>query len=163
MATTYTGSSSFQLSGTLRKSLDIGNAVLSVNYTDKHTTKDGVNAEQANMIWTDTITLSPGANGDLDLSGVLVNAFGDTIAFTCIKELWIKAKSTNGDTIVVTGSAVILDTDNTITIKPGGAFYMYDPSAGGYAVTNSSTDLINVSNSDGGASADYDIIIVGEV
>ncbi len=79
MATTYKGSLLFQVFGVLKKDLDIGHATLDVNYSNKHAITNGSGVDQADMIWTDTRTLAPSANEDIDLYGVLVNAFGDTI------------------------------------------------------------------------------------
>jgi len=42
-------------------------------------------------------------------------------------------------------------------------FAVYDPSAGGYAVTNSTGDILQIANSSSGTSVTYDIIVIGEV
>ncbi len=163
MATTYSGSLAFQLSGLLRKSLDIGNATLDVGYSNSHKITNGTGGDQANMIWTDTRTVAASDDEDLDLYGSLTNAFGDTINFTTIKGIFIFASSLNTNNAIISGTAAILNGSDVITLKPGGMLCIYDPSAGGYAVTDSSSDLINVENSSSGTGIDYDVIIVGEV
>ncbi len=50
-----------------------------------------------------------------------------------------------------------------VTLKPGGMLCVYDPSAAGYSVTNSSTDLINMANDGADTGVTYDVLIIGEV
>ena len=50
-----------------------------------------------------------------------------------------------------------------MTVKPGGWLASYDPSATGYAVTNTTADILQIANSSSGSSVDYDIIVIGEV
>jgi hypothetical protein len=42
-------------------------------------------------------------------------------------------------------------------------FCIYDPSAGGYGVTNTTADVLQIANSSSGTGVDYDIIVIGEV
>jgi hypothetical protein len=168
MATTFNGSMSFNLKGFLTKALDIGTATLTVDYNKRYTMTNGTGADQENMMWTDTRTLTASSTEDLDLYGGLTNAFGDTVNFTAIKGLFIFPAAANTNNVLVggDGSAVVGWVGNAsdiVAIKPGGFFGYYDPTGGGVTVTDTSADVLQLANSAGGTSVVYDIIIVGEV
>lgn len=167
MATTFTGSLAFQVIGNMVKSLDIGTARLNVNYRVAKTITNGTGAEQDNMIWTDTRTISASSSDDLDLYGGLTNAFGDTINFACIKGLFIFADSENTNNLLIGGDTNananwVVNANDIVVVKPGGMFCLYDPSAGGYGITNTSADVLQIANSSSGTDVIYDIILIGE-
>lgn len=150
------------------KSLDIGTARLDVNYSKRYSVANGTSSDQANMIWTDNRSVSASSSEDLDLYGGLTNAFGDTINFSAIKGIFIFADSANVNNLIIGGDSNALvnyvgNANDVINVKPGGMFAVYDPSAGGYGVTNSTGDVLQVANSSSGSSVVYDIIIIGEV
>lgn len=161
MATTFSGYLSLGIVGALVKSLDIGTSRLDVSYSKKLTLTDGTGANQANMLWTDTRTLTSGSTEDLDVYGGLTNAFGDTINLTAIKAVIIVASTENTTNLTVGGDSADASTIRG-TLKPGGWLVYADPSAAGDAVADSTADIIQVANA-AGASADYDIIVIGEV
>jgi hypothetical protein len=169
MATTYSGTMSFNLKGLLTKALDIGTGTLNVDYTKRYTVSNGTGADQANMIWTDTRTLSASASEDLDLYGGLTNAFGDTMNFSAIKGVFIFAASGNTNNVLIggDGSAPVVgwvgNGSDIVVVKPGGMFCLYDPSAGGSGITNTTADILQIANSSSGSSVDYDIMVLGEV
>lgn len=168
MATTFSGSIYIQLLGSMVKSLDIGTASLDINYSKKYRIANGTIENEANMIWSDTRTISASSSEDLDLYGGLTNAFGDTINFTAIKGILIVASASNTNNLLIGGDGSALvnyvgDASDTIVVKPGGMFCVYDPSSGGYGVTNSSADVLQIANSSSGTGVDYDIMIIGEV
>lgn len=168
MATTYSGSIGLQIVGQLKKDLDIGSARLDISYSKKHSISNGTADAQANMVWTDTRTIPASSSDDLDLYGGLTNAFGDTINFTAIKGIFLFASGGNVNNLQVggDGSAVVNWVGNAsdlIVVKPGGMFALYDPSAGGYGVTNSGADVLQIANAAGGTDVIYDIIVIGEV
>ncbi len=169
MATTFSGTIGMQLVGQLNKTLDIGTARLDVSYSKKYTLANGTAAEQANMMWTDTRTISASSTDDLDLYGGLTNAFGDTINFAAIKGIFIFASAENINNLLIGGDAsnplvnYVASGTDIVVVKPGGFFALYDPSAGGYGVTTSTADILQIANSSSGTSVDYDIIVLGEV
>lgn len=168
MATTFTGSVYLQVVGTLIKALDIGTGTIDINYSQRNRIANGTGADQANMVWTDTRTVTASSSEDLDLYGGLTNAFGDTVNFTAIKGIFIFAAAANTNNVVVGGDAAGLvnyvgaNNDTTI-VKPGGFYCIYDPSAGGYGVTDTTADVLQIANSSSGTSVTYDIIVIGEV
>ena len=167
MATTYKGSIGIQLLGLMQKDLDIGSARLDVNYAKKFSVANGTGAEQANMIWTDTRTISASSADDLDLYGGLTNAFGDVINFANVKGIFVFAAAANTNDVVIgnDGTAPINFgvTTNVINVKPGGMFCLYDPALNGYTVTNTTADVLQIANGGSGTSVTYDIIVFGEV
>lgn len=150
------------------KTLDIGTARLDVNYSKRYSVANGTGADQANMVFTDTRTISASSSDDLDLYGGLTNAFGDTINFTAVHGIFIFAASGNTNNLIIGGDGSALvnyvgNANDVVNVKPGGMFAIYDPSAGGYGVTNSSADVLQIANSSSGTSVTYDIIVIGEV
>lgn len=167
MATTFSGSLGFSFRGFLTKTLDIGTATLTVPYDKKYTMANGTGADQDNMMWTDTRTIAASGTDSLDLYGGLTNAFGDTMNFSDIKGIFIFAASANTNNLLIggdTNAAVnwVADKTDIIVVKPGGMFCLYDPSAGGYGVTNTTADIFKIANSAGTTGVTYDIIVIGE-
>lgn len=126
----------------------------------------GTAANQADMIFHDQRTLTASSSEDLDVdAGGLSDAFGTTFTIAKLKLLLICAAAANTNDVVVLGDAnsvPILDTAATTHIvAPGGCFCVYDPTLGGWAVTATTGDIIQVANSGGGTSVTYDVVIAG--
>ncbi|WP_060880623.1 hypothetical protein [Streptomyces scabiei] len=128
----------------------------------------GTGAGQADKVFHDRRTLAASATEDLDLAGVLSDAFGAGITFARIKGLYIAAAPANANNVVVGAAssnawATLLNATGTITLRPGGSFGAMAGLADGtgWAVTAGTGDLLKVANSGAGTSVDYDVIIVG--
>ena len=126
----------------------------------------GTGADQADMIFSDQRTLTASTTEDLDVSGgALTDAFGTTFTITKVKAIVVCAASGNTNDVVAFGDAasvLILDTAATThTIAPGGCFAAFDPTAGGWAVTDSTGDILQFANSAGGTSVIYDLVVIG--
>jgi len=166
---TFTGTLSIVINALLDSGLDIGTGRHSISETYSNAFTSGTGANQANEVWADTRTISSSSSDDLDLYGSLTDAFGTTLNFTSIKAIIIKASSSNGDNLSVGGDAgapistIFADTSDEILVPPGGMFMITNPQADGFAVTNTTADVLEITNTDSGDSAEYDIIIVGEV
>lgn len=132
----------------------------------------GVGAGQADKLWYDERLLTTGANETLDLSGVLVDTFGDTFTVARIKAFAILAESAiagtpANTTDLIFGAAAanpwigFLNSTGTIVLKPGMLqFACCGPSdAVGMVVTGGTGDQFKASNA-AGASASYQIAIV---
>lgn len=168
MADSFNGSISIAIAATLTNDLDVGvgTHVVGSNYKTKLT--NGTGLDQANQMWSDRRTLTASSTEELDLAGILTNAFGTTLTFTSIKAIVINALSTNTNDVVVGGAAanaflLFGDATDTIAIKPNGSFGIINPEADGYAVTAGTGDLLKIANSSGGTSVIYEITIIGEV
>lgn len=126
---------------------------------------NGTGANQANVVWTSRRTLTTGASEDLDFAGGgLTDAFGAAVAPVRVKALYITASTANTTNLTLFGDAnsiLFLNTAaTTVTLKPGGTYVYVDPSSAGITVTAATADIIQVANA-AGASATYDIVVIG--
>lgn len=133
-----------------------------------NTLTDGTGVNKAQIVYHDEITLATANATSLDLSGGVSHAFG-AAAFTKIKAILIHNKETvAGHEITVGGgagclaaAAIFSSTTDVIRVGPGGIFLITDPSAAGIPVTNSTADVLTISNGCG-ANVTYDVIVIGE-
>jgi hypothetical protein len=142
-----------------RIQLDYGAAALALG--------SGVAVNQADRLFTDTRTLTASASEDLDLAGVLTDAFGATLTFARIKGLVIKASSANTNNVIVGNAASngfvswVGAATHTVTVRPGGLLALWAPDATAYVVAAGTGDLLHVANSGAGTSVTYDVILIG--
>lgn len=125
----------------------------------------GTGASQADRVFADQRTLAASATEDLDLAGVLTDAFGAVITFAKIKAVIIKAAAANTNDVNVTrpasnGVPIFLAASDGIGVKPGGAFAWFFPGTG-VTVTAGTGDLLTLTNSAGSTGVTYDIVILG--
>lgn len=146
---------------------DIAPPVSKTDYKRTFILADGVAADQANKIWSDTRTLAASATEDLDLAGALPDAFGSLITFARIKLLAIYAAVANTNDVLVGGASAnqflspFGDASDVVRVKPGGLFLLVAPGATAYPVTAGTGDKLKVANSAAGTPVDYDIILAG--
>jgi hypothetical protein len=113
-----------------------------------------------------TVTITTGANHDLDVSGSVVNGLGQTVTMARVKLIIIRNNTTTaGFTAVVgNGSNPLLNwvgaAAHTKTIRPGGFFVDYAPDATAYAVTAATGDILRINNPNA-SSITVDYLIVG--
>lgn len=160
---------SVQLAATLNNAtLDLGvvaTAPLSLAASLGMTT--GTGAGQADKIFADTRTISASSNDDLDLAGVLVDALGATITLARVKALFVRASAANTNTLIMGGGAsnpvttILGGTTPTLTIRPGGVFFLAATEATAYAVTAATADILRFTNGGAGSSVTYDVVIIG--
>lgn len=122
---------------------------------------DAVN--KADILFSDTRTLAASASEDLDLAGVLADAFGATIAAAEIVAIFVKAAAGNTNSVIV-GAATApfagpLGATGTYTIRPGE--YYLAVSQTGWAVGAGTTDDLKIANSGGTTGVTYNIVILG--
>lgn len=147
--------------------LDLGTPTLQFGLSAPISLASGTGANQADRVFTDTRTLAASANEDLDLAGVLIDAFGQAITFVKIKAVIIKAAAGNTNNVRVTrpasnGFPLYLAAGDGEDVPPGGVIAKVAPGAAGWGtVTPATGDLINVANSGAGTSVTYDIVIIG--
>lgn len=169
MATTFSGAVKMSVSGTLSKDMDIGNLSHNINYAQSYQFTNGTSANQANMMFTDTRTITASSTENLDLAGGLTDPFGTSIVFTRVKGIIICAASGNTNNVIVGGDAtstfltwVGAESDSVI-VRPGGMICLVAPDATSYAVTATTGDLLMISNSGGSTGVTYDIVLFGAV
>lgn len=164
------------LSGSLRITLqallsgtaDIGSREQDVNYTVARPFTSGTGANQADLAFTDTRTLSSSATENLDLAGGLTDALGNTLTFASVKALIVVAAAGNTNDVVVGGAgsnawaAPFGDATDTVKVPPGGVLVLADFGATGFAVAAGTSDILKVTNGGSGTSVSYDLLIVGD-
>jgi hypothetical protein len=128
---------------------------------------NGTGANQVSNHWHDQRTLTASSSENLDLAGSLVNGLGQTLTFTKIKALIVKAAVANVNDVVIGNAAANAwlgpfgAVTHTIAVKPGGLVVLVAPDANGYAVTAGTVDILKVLNGGAGTSVVYDIVIIG--
>ena len=144
------------------------NPILDIRYD----TTDGTGANQADIIWTDERTVASASNDDLDLNGVLTNAFGQTVAFLEITGIIIVnaprsgANNTTNLTLGVGTNPVtgyLGGTTPTVgPMRPGHVFVDWNTqdAAGVCPVVAGTGDILRIANS-AAASATYQIWLIG--
>lgn len=128
---------------------------------------EGTGADQAQKVFGGERTLASGVGEDLDLAGVLTDAFGGTIAAAAVKGIAIVADKTNTTDLTIGNSGVNAFVGpfgaaaHTLTIGPGDFFVVTRRSAAGMAVTAGTGDILRVANA-AGAAAKYRIALIIE-
>lgn len=160
-----------QLRATQLGSNDFGGPQFNPTMEKVTTLTMGTGEAQADILWIDERTVTTGANDDLDLNGVLTNAFGATVSAVEIVAIFVinepragtPANTTNltigAGTNPVTG--YLGGTTPTIgPVRPGNFVLLGGPNVGGFGVVTAATgDILRIANS-AGASATYQIAIV---
>lgn len=151
---------------TATDALDLVSVSAPLSYDKRIRLTSGTGADQANQLFTDTRTLTASATEDLDLAGVLVDSFGDTLTFARIKAVIVGAAAANTNNVNVTrpasnGVPLFLAASDGIAVRPGGVFAWIAPDVTGVAVTAGTGDLLTFTNSAGSTSVTYDVVIVG--
>lgn len=144
---------------------DLGNPIFAPSLTALLQFTDGVTANKADIIFTDNRTVASASNDDLDLAGVLTNAFGAAITAVEIVGIMIKSAAANTTTLSVGGGTnpwitMWIATGDGIKVFPGGVFANFAPDANGLGTVTAGTgDILRIANGSG-ASASYDIVIL---
>lgn len=148
-------------------SLDLVNSSSPLSTTSTFDFTNGSGANQASLIFSDTRTLTASASENLDLAGVLTDAFGAVINFTKIKALILRTAAANTNDVVIGGAATngfispFGAATDTVKVRPGGVMVLVSPDATGYAVTAGTADQLKVANSGAGTPVTYDIVLIG--
>lgn len=167
MTISLTASVGLALTAAYANSLDMGAVSYLANFKPNFVFSDGTGANQAKYIFTDTRTLAASATENLDLAGVLLDAFGNALTFDKIKALIITADATNTNDVLVGGaataqaSAFFGDVTDVVKVRPGGMLALVAPDATGYDVTATTADLLKLANSGAGTGVTYTIVLIG--
>jgi len=159
-ATIFSGISASQTGPT-----DLASGSAAVNVPVSLALANGTGTNQVDRMFSDQRTLTASTSEDLDLAGILTDAFGVTITFVKVKAIWIKASSANTNNVVV-GAASSADfvgpwsTDGTTSIPPGGSMLVSAP-VSGWTVTATTADILKIANSSSGTSVIYNLVIIG--
>ncbi|RWD00506.1 MAG: hypothetical protein EOS73_25480 [Mesorhizobium sp.] len=155
-----------KISGVQSSSHDLGALEFQPNLAFVKALTNGTGANQADLLFADTRTLAASATEDLDLAGVLTDAFGAVITMVEVVAILITADAANTNNVVVgdATSPVPLfgGTNGSFAVKPGGMFMAVAPNAAGlFTVGAGSTDDLKITNSSSGTGVTYSIVVVG--
>jgi hypothetical protein len=149
---------------------DFGGPVFTPELSQIISLTDGTAAGQANILWADERTVASASNDDLDLNGVLIDAFGATVAAVELVALLVinarKSGAANTTNLTIGGGSnpvvgFLGGTTPTIgPIRPGSFVFLGSSDAAGFgAITAGTGDILRIANSSG-AAATYQIAIV---
>ncbi|MFF5972219.1 hypothetical protein ACFY7C_11940 [Streptomyces sp. NPDC012769] len=163
-----TSSLSIAADATLTSSLDLTTASAPLSVRSATSWATGTGAGKADKVFSDRRQLAASATEDLDLAGVLLDAFGQAITFARIKGLIIRADAANTNNVILGNAtsnawAALLGATGTLTLRPGASLGLNTgpADATGYAVTAGTGDILKVANSGGGTTVTYDIVLIG--
>lgn len=167
MAKTLTTNIAAQLSWTFDK-LD----VVSWRVTRDHnsvgtnmTWASGVDENEANAVWHKRGTIVDAATEDIDVAGLLEDAFGDVVTLVKVKAFQIvNLNTTDGENLIVGNgpnpfASWLSATNDAVVIGAGGTMLLANPSAAGYAVASGTGDILRLTAS--GGDITYDLVIIG--
>jgi hypothetical protein len=146
---------------------DMGSPQAHLELSASRSYADGSGDGQAAKVFSDRRQLAASANEDLDLSGALSNALGETTVFAKVKALMIRALDTNVNNVEVGGAAATQFTgffkavNDVIVLKPGASMMLQAP-LGGWTVGAGASDFLRFTNSGGGSAVDFDVMIIGD-
>jgi hypothetical protein len=128
----------------------------------------GTGAGKANKRYVNQHTIAAGGSLTLNLSS-LSDDFGNAVAFTKVKEIYIELSSSTAAVSILIGNAAnpfvnwVGAGAHTIRVRNGMAFYLgCCADATAYVVTATTADQLKVLNEDGALSAVVNVKITGE-
>lgn len=151
-----------QIKATQTNNPDLGTGVVEINAFKQIALIDGAGAGAADRVWSDERTLNT-ISENLDLAGVLLDAFGATLTFAKVKAIVVIAADSNPSSLLVGGAAAngfagpFADVTDKIKVKPGGVF-LWACSGAGETVTASTGDILKIENLGTGS---YKIVVIG--
>jgi hypothetical protein len=152
---------------TMNESLDLKTRQAALAFSRSIALDNGTGANQADKVFDDIRTINASSNDDLDLAGVLVDAFGATFTLARVKGLFVAADAGNVNNVVVGAAAAnqfvgpFGAATHTIALRPGGFFAICCADATGWPVTAGTADLLRIANSGAGTAVIYSIVILG--
>jgi hypothetical protein len=155
-----------KVSGRYTAASGLGSASFELDQTALVQFAPGTGIGKADLAFADRRTLAASATENLDLAGALVDPLGAALTFGHVKAIYITARSTNTNAVVVGGAASngfagpFGGTAPTLTIPPGGFLMLAHPGAG-WTVTPATGDLLKIANAAAGTSVQYDVVIIG--
>lgn len=153
------------LAALLSSALDLGAALYSPVINKRITLLSGTVSGAADLIFTDTRTVTASSTDALDLAGSLSGPVGGTLTFVKLKAILVRAAVGNANNVRINrpasnGVPLFLAASDGIDVLPGGLFLWVGQGAG-VTVTPATGDLINIDNSGAGTSVSYDVVLVG--
>lgn len=155
------------IKGDLTTARDGGDALFPVQEGLIKDVTNGTGLDQANTVYVDDFSIAASGTMDIDLSGTLIDAHGNTIVMTAVKEILLISSATNTNDVIMGNGGVnsflgpFAAAANTLTLKPGNRLNVSNYSAAGWAVTAGTGDILRLANSAAGTAVTGTIVIVG--
>lgn len=155
-----------RVSGQYTSTSGLGSASFGMEQAAVAAFTPGTGTGKADVLFADRRTLAASATENLDLAGALTDPLGAAATFGHVKAIYVKAASTNTNSVVFGGAASnafvgpLGGTTPTVTIPPGGFQVFVHPGAG-WTVTAATGDLLKMANSGGTTGVQYDVMIIG--
>lgn len=159
------GSVAVRLGITGSKSIGSADIKSVSSFTETVQISNGSGANQANLLYQEETQLADAANVERDLNdGSLTDAFGDAVAMTILRALYIKNSSADAS-LLIGGSAatqlgLFADGSDILKLRPGGMLLVTAPDATGVAVTGSG-DLKLTHDGTGSDPLTFELIALG--
>lgn len=153
------------ITGAYTATRDLADVVQNLKVDTGYGLTTGTTAGKADLVFTDTRTLTASSSENLDLAGTLTDVFGTTLTFVEVVAIYVKAAAGNTNNVVVGGAASngfatpFGDATDTVKVAPGGVFLLTNDA--GFGVTAGTGDILKIANGGGSTSVTYDIVIVG--
>ena len=158
-----------QLNGTQTGALALGTASATIAKAFDLTTTDGVGAGQADKLYQGAFSIAASGTQDLDLAGVLLDAFAGVISMARVKGIIVSASPTNVNDVLVGGAAATVfsswvgSATDKVRLRPGAllALLAGRTDATGYVTAAGTSDLLRLANSGAGSVVTGDVVILG--
>lgn len=158
----------FQLEATLSNTVGLAGVTAPINLSYSSPLSSGTGANQADKIYSTTVTLAGSATSDLDLAGALTDALGSALTFARIKLVGVFAAAANNASNLMqvtrpsaNGVPLFLAAGDGIALRPGACFIWHSPEATGVAVTAGTGDLLTFTNGAGTNTISADVVVIG--
>lgn len=163
MAVTGSAGASLSFAETFATSLSKAKVAPGVSFGQTYASGTGSGA--IDKKWCDRRTIAASGADTLDLAGVLTNEFGAIVTFAKVKDLGVKAATTNTNDVWIGGAAAnrfntFVKDSSVIVVKPG-YMQLIAGSGTGYTVTAGTGDRLLLKNSSSGSGVTLDICIAG--
>ncbi len=125
---------------------------------------NGTGDQQANIVIHERRTLTNGQSYSYDLAGGVVDFRGQLKTFARIKAILVVLLSTANDVQLEVGggsnafASWLGASGDTVRVGPKGLLFKWEPSAGAFAVTAGTGDILKITAT---GTCEYDIAIIG--
>jgi len=154
----------------IKDATDIVTATFPISENISLAMSSGTGSGNADRVHQDSQSaLVASGTKDYDLSASLTDRFGDVNTFVTVKGILLINKSAGSNSSVINlsgnfvttafGASASVNIDAGTSGNPG--FFLWTSPASGEAVTNTSADIVTITNNDASNTASYDIIIWG--
>ena len=152
---------------TMTESLDLKTRQAALAFSRSLSLDNGTGANQVDKVWDDIRSINASSNDDLDLVGVLADAFGGTLNFARIKGLFVAADAANVNNVVIGAAAATQwvgpfgAATHTVAVRPGNFFAITAQDATAWPAVGGASDLLRIANGGAGTPVTYSIVILG--